>query len=66
MKSDFEIIEAKEKAREKFGYCYGYDIFKITKEDIEALLNGKELATTINADEYSIFIELIDNEKVEE
>lgn len=55
---NFEIIENTFEAQNEFGFCYGAGTFTITKDDIEALLEGKMLATTINCDEYSIFIEL--------
>ena len=58
----FEIIENTYEAKEKFGFNYGAETHFITKEDIEALLNGKALATDISGGEYSLFIEL---EKVE-
>lgn len=60
--SDFEIIENTWEAKEKFSFCYRAETKFITKEDIEALLNGKALASDINCYEYSLFIEL---EKVE-
>lgn len=56
--SDFEIIENTFEAKNEFGFCYGAETFTITKDDIRALLEGKMLATTINCDEYSIFIKL--------
>jgi hypothetical protein len=55
---DFKIIENTFEAQEEFGFCYGAETFTITKDDIKALLEGKMLATTINCDEYSLFIEL--------
>lgn len=54
----FEIIENTYEAKAKFGFNYGAETYFITKEDIEALLNGKALATDINYGEYSLFIEL--------
>lgn len=56
--SNFEIIENTFEAQNEFGFCYGAETFTITKDDIKALLEGKMLATTINCDEYSIFIRL--------
>ncbi len=43
--SDFEVID-------------NTAICELSKADIQALLDGKMLATTINDDEYSIFIRL--------
>ena len=64
MKSDFDIIEATEKAENRYGeYLYGNFVYFVNKEDIEALLNGKELATSIN-NEYCIFIKLINDKEV--
>ena len=56
--SKFTIIEDTEEAREEFGYNYGAETYEILVDDLEALANGKVLATTINCDEYSIFIKL--------
>lgn len=61
--SDFEVINNTNKARGEFGYCYGSENYTLSKNDIEALLNGKCLATTINCGEYSIFITLNKEEK---
>ena len=56
--SDFEIIEATEKAESRYGEnLYGNFVYFVNKEDIEALLNGKELASSIN-NEYAIFIRI--------
>lgn len=63
MKSDFEIIENSREAQNEFGHCYGSETHTISKEDIQALLDGKQLATTINCSEYSIFIVLDDEDK---
>lgn len=57
MYNSFEIIENTKEAQKKYGYLYGYGEYKINKKQIEALLNGKQLATEIN-DEYVIFITL--------
>lgn len=56
--SDFSIIENTDEARAQYGYAYGADFFVISKEDIEALNNGKCLAVDINAGEYVAFITL--------
>lgn len=62
MASDFSIIENSMKAQNEFGHCYGSETYIITKEDIQALLDGKQLATTINFNEYSLFI-ILDEEE---
>ena len=54
--SDCEIYSK----RKKVDYCYGLDEFSISKEDIEALLNGKKLYTQVNDGEYAITITLED------
>ena len=43
--SDFEIIENTEEAEDTYGHCYGSRTCEISRGDIEALLNGKQLAT---------------------
>ena len=53
----FEIIENTKRGRDSFGYSYGSETFAITEDDIKALIDGKQLASTVN-DEYTIFIEL--------
>ena len=58
MKSDFTIIENTEEAQNEFGHNYGSETYSISKQDIEALLNGKQLACEINGGEYSLFIVL--------
>lgn len=59
----FEIIENTDEAQDKFGHCYGSGQYIITKEHVEALLNNKQLATTINGGEYSIFIKYMEVEE---
>lgn len=39
--------------------CYGNDFFRISMEDITALMAGKTLAAMV-ADEYGIFIKMED------
>lgn len=58
--SNFTVIENNNKARDEFGHNYGSEIYEISKKDIQALLNGKQLASEMNAGEYSIFIRLED------
>ena len=55
------IIESENDEEEFSKDYYGNDYFTITKNDIEALLEGKTLAGVVN-DEYCVFIEL-DKEK---
>lgn len=61
--SDFTVIDDNEKSMSDFGYNYGAQTYEISKDDIQALLNGKMLATTIAGDEYSIFIRLLKEEE---
>lgn len=58
MKSDFTIIEKGRKAQDEYGHNYGSDTYYISKDDICALLHGKQLACEINGNEYSLFIVL--------
>jgi hypothetical protein len=50
----FTIIENTEKARDTFGWSYGGEVIIITKENINALLDGKQLAYCDG--EYSHFV----------
>ena len=59
---DFVIIENTPKARDKYGHAFGSQVFTITRENIEALLSGKQLACNINYGEYVLFIVLEDKE----
>ena len=54
----FDIIENTNKAQEKYGRCYGYETYGITRKQIQALLDGKQLASDINLGEYAIFVVL--------
>jgi hypothetical protein len=56
--SDFSIIENTREAQDEYGHNYGSDTYYISKEDIKALLDGKQLACDINGNEYSLFIVL--------
>mgnify|MGYP003447384962 FL=1 len=60
----FEIIENTKRGRNKYGYNFGSQTYVITENDIDALRNGKQIASTIN-DEYSIFIQL-ESDKIHE
>ena len=54
----FNIIENTNKAQEEYGRCYGCETYGITRRQIQALLDGKQLATDINLGEYAIFVVL--------
>lgn len=56
--SDFKIVNKKAKVDR----CYGLYEFYITKEEIDALLSGKKLYSTVSYDEYAITIEMEDEE----
>ena len=64
--SSFTIIENTEHARDEYGHCYGSEEYILTEADIEALKNGKCLATDINLGEYAIFISMPKNNTTEE
>lgn len=54
----FDIIENTNEAQIEYGQCYGYETYGITRKQIQALLDGKQLATDINVGEYAIFVVL--------
>ena len=54
----FNIIENTNEAQEEYGRCYGCETYGITRKQIQALLDGKQLASDINSREYAIFIVL--------
>lgn len=56
MMKDFEILD-KDIKDEDIDWLYGGGEFEMTKEQIEALLNGQKLYGTVN-DEYAFTIEL--------
>lgn len=56
-----KIIEKTDEAKEQEGWLYGGKVYKMTKQELEALLAGKCLSTDVN-DEYRIFIELEEND----
>ena len=58
LNGDFTIIENTKEAQDEYGHNYGSDTYYISKEDIQALLDGKQLACNINGNEYSLFIVL--------
>lgn len=55
---DFKVVDKKQIVDE----CYGLEAFYITKEEIDALLSGKKLYSTVNCDEYAITIEMEGND----
>lgn len=61
--SDFTVINDDIISMENFGYNHRAEVYGISKNDIQALLNGKMLATNINAEEHSIFIRLLKEEE---
>lgn len=56
--SDFEIVDKKAEV----DICYGLEVFHITKEEINALLSGKKLYSSINCGEYAMTIEMAESE----
>ena len=52
----FEIIENAKRGRGSIGHLYNSEAFTISECGVKALINGKQIALTIN-DEYTIFIE---------
>lgn len=54
--NNVKTIENTEQAKKDYGYMYGADTFYLTREMIEALLNGKCVAG--DNGEYVAFIEL--------
>lgn len=57
-----EILPAGETARNEFGHRYGSQQAMLTKEQIEALLTGQQLAVEIMDGEYVLFLSA-ENEK---
>ena len=56
--SDFEIVDKDA----EIDICYGLENFRITKEEIVAILLGKRLYSTVNCGEYAITIEMAESE----
>lgn len=52
----FTVIENSDEAEKDYGINYGAEYYSITPKQIEALKKGKQLATTINNKEYTIFV----------
>ena len=61
----FDIIENTNEAQDEYGRCYGYETYGVTREQIQALLDGKQLASDINLGEYGIFIILEEDDENE-
>lgn len=59
--SDFEIVDKKTEV----DICYGLEVFRITREEINALLSGKKLYSSINCGEYAMTIEMAESEDEE-
>ena len=53
-----KIIDKTEEAKDAEGWLYGGETYVISKKELEALQQGKCLCTSIEDDEYRIFIEL--------
>ena len=51
-----QILEPGEDARYKAGYGYGADYCLLTKDQMQALLDGKQLQLDINGREYVLFL----------
>lgn len=54
--NNVKIIENTDKAKDEYGYMWGSDTLYLTREMIEALLNGKCIAG--DNGEYVTFIEM--------
>ncbi len=61
MKQKIEVYESLEIAKKEFGENFGAYVFKLTRDQIEALLQGRVVAFDINEGEYAGF--LVWNEK---
>lgn len=56
--NDFTIVDK----NTEVDMCYGLEAFYITKEEINALLSGKKLYSTVNCGEYAVTIEMAESE----
>lgn len=54
------VYETLTEAREQFGENFDAFVFRLTREQIEALLNGKVVAFDIRGREYAGFLTLAD------
>lgn len=64
--TDIEMIDNSLEGREKFGIAYGAEDFRISKKQVEELLNGRTIAVDVNCGEYSVFISLGEEEEEED
>jgi hypothetical protein len=53
---DPQILEPGEDARDEAGYAYGADYCLLTKDQMQALFDGKQLQLDINGREYVLFL----------
>ncbi len=56
MKQKIEVYESLEIAKQEFGENFGAYIFRLTRAQIEALLQGRVVAFDINESEYAGFL----------
>lgn len=56
MKQKIEVYESLEIAKKEFGENFGAYIFRLTRAQIEALLQGRVVAFDINEGEYAGFL----------
>ena len=54
------VYETLAEAREQFGENFNAFVFRLTREQAQALLNGKVVAFDISGREYAGFLELAD------
>ena len=60
--SDIEIITP----GEPVDTCYGLELIELTPEHIKALMEGKQIYTTINCGEYAIIVKMRESEVKDE
>jgi hypothetical protein len=58
MKKPHAIIPNTKKARDKYGWNYGAEKLRVSKDDVKDLLEGKCWAIDINEGEYVLFISI--------
>ena len=56
MKPKIEVYDSLEIAKKEFGENYGAYVFKLTRDQIEALLQGRVVAFDISSGEYAGFL----------
>ena len=64
MKPKIEVYESLEIAKQEFGENYGAFVFRLTRAQIEALLQGRVVAFDINEGEYAGFLVSDEMEKI--